>query len=1111
MNFLFGGGTTRLRLARMAPPGPNPHTTKMNTTLRAILGFLVSFFVIFQIGAAQDATIHLGDTFKGRIAFPTDEDELDFNALAGTQFGCTATATKPLALNIQIVDLTTEASLNLTGFVKGAGTKTVTVAKLPLPSTGSYRVIIGSSNGEIGNYTFKTSGKLLKTATSVKFEQSVTPGLREDFTFLAFPGSTVSATIEPSKNSPAVPFLVTFLTPAGLEDVSANTTIKGKKITIKNVATQNLGLHALRVDNSGAAGNVKVTITIKLPKIKLLTITEPPESLTPGTIAGAVDLQIADAFAEVEPNNSVQTDQFIGQLSPGKIFKISGSSSNGDTDLYRFVVSQSQSMTITLVHDVANDFDFGIVDNQTGQIINGLLFATETEPEVGIVDITFNGAGQAAFDVAVVPFSGAGTYQLTVVSAPPSSSIVSTPGSGGTNVSISRRTVASKANHNIWTEQVEDKILELDREFVSGEFVVQLRDPKANVTDFAARQGLAVRAASPGGSFVVNVPGAARGVKADRKSRITTIQRKQQIRALPEVAFAEPNYIYHIAGAPQGGNTPNDPFFNLQWHYPLIHLPEAWAITKGSANVIVAIIDTGITAHPDLLSRDSGFGFDMISDPQIGNDGDGFDNNPTDPGDLSDNGQSSWHGTHVAGTIGAATNNGIGVSGVDWFCKLMHVRALGVGGGSNFDIGEAMKYAAKLTNASGSLPTTRANVINMSLGGPGFSQNQQNIVDQVRAAGVTVIAAAGNNNSNQAFFPASYNGVISVSAVDFSSQKAPYSNFGTGVDIAAPGGDLGADLNQDNFADGVLSTLVDDSKQPFKFIFKFYQGTSMASPHVAGVAALLLSVNANLTPDQVETALESTATDLGAVGKDQIFGHGLVNALAAIQSVNAAPGGGPVISASTGSILFGGQLTNLPFNIINIGGGTLNYTATDSEDFGGNWLSVSPGAGAAPATLTATVNRTGLAAGVYTGKLQINSNGGNLIINISMEVTQTNPTTPSVGTIVILAVDANTLETAGQADADINGNYVISNLPPGSYLIIGGADLDNDNTICGTGEPCGIFPSLDSPEPVDLPAGGALTGVSFAVVDQFVLPTFVKSKKAKIPPGGFHYSPKNLK
>ena len=247
--------------------------------------------------------------------------------------------------------------------------------------------------------------------------------------------------------------------------------------------------------------------------------------------------------------------------------------------------------------------------------------------------------------------------------------------------------------------------------------------------------------------------------------------------------------------------------------------------------MIVAVIDTGETPHPDLAGRQIA-GYDFIASPSMSGDGDGIDANPFDEGDGNGLQPNSFHGTHVSGTIGAVSNNGTGVTGITWATGLMSLRVLGIGGGTNFDIANAIKYAARLANVSGTLPPQRANVINMS---------------------------SGNENSSSPSYPAAYPGVISVAAVDLNAQRAPYSNFGPTVDLCAPGGDTSHDLDNDGYADGILSTLMDGTSPPFTPIYAFYQGTSMACPHAAGVAALMLAVAPTLTPAEIETLMTSTA------------------------------------------------------------------------------------------------------------------------------------------------------------------------------------------------------------------------------------------------------------
>ncbi|MEJ2426892.1 MAG: S8 family serine peptidase, partial [Candidatus Thiodiazotropha sp.] len=235
-------------------------------------------------------------------------------------------------------------------------------------------------------------------------------------------------------------------------------------------------------------------------------------------------------------------------------------------------------------------------------------------------------------------------------------------------------------------------------------------------------------------------------------------------------------------------------------------------ITTGSSDVIVSVIDTGILfGHPDAPARLVD-GYDFISDPAASGDGDGIDNNPEDNGDKTDaKANSSFHGPHVAGTVAANTNNSIGVAGVAWGVKVMPIRALGKGGGTAYDIAQSILYSAGLANDSGTTPSQRADIINMSLGGGSPNSTSQNAISAARNAGVIIFAASGNENTSVLSYPASYPGVVSVAAVDTNRERAPYSNYGSAVDIAAPGGNTLVDLNGDGYKDGVLSTLADDS------------------------------------------------------------------------------------------------------------------------------------------------------------------------------------------------------------------------------------------------------------------------------------------------------------
>lgn len=377
-----------------------------------------------------------------------------------------------------------------------------------------------------------------------------------------------------------------------------------------------------------------------------------------------------------------------------------------------------------------------------------------------------------------------------------------------------------------------------------------------------------------------------------------------EISAQPGVAYAEPDYMRQIisdtpihVAAPL--LTPNDPQYANQWHYKYVantseglNLPPAWDITTGLSTTVVAVIDTGILNHTDLAGRTVP-GYDFIADTFVANDGNGRDNNPADPGDWVDIGEcgatqfdaSSWHGTHVAGTIGAATNNGVGVSGVNWNAKILPVRVLGKCGGYTSDIVDGMRWAAGLSVSGVSANANPADVINMSLGGSGAcSTTEQNAVNAIVAAGTAVVVAAGNSNANAGdFSPASCSGVITVASNDRYGDRAWYSNYGSTVEVTAPGGDTTI------LSDGVLSTLDGGTTTPANNnSYAYYQGTSMAAPHVAGLASLVLGQNPGMTPSQLLTHLQATARPFpsGSTCNTSNCGAGIVDAYNAL---NAAP------------------------------------------------------------------------------------------------------------------------------------------------------------------------------------------------------------------------------
>ncbi|WP_246794283.1 S8 family peptidase [Burkholderia perseverans] len=336
----------------------------------------------------------------------------------------------------------------------------------------------------------------------------------------------------------------------------------------------------------------------------------------------------------------------------------------------------------------------------------------------------------------------------------------------------------------------------------------------------------------------------------------------QAFAADSEVAYAEPDRRLFVSTAP------TDPDYSQQWNdfdpTAGVNMPAAWNLSTGASNVVTAVIDTGYRPHAD-ISGNLLPGYDFITDVNTGNNGHGRSSDATDPGDwvtqaeLNDSSgpfyncasapsNSTWHGTEVAGLIGASANNGIGIAGASWFGKILPVRALGKCGGTTSDIADAMRWAAGISVAGVPDNTTPARIINLSLGGSGpCGSTFQSAINDVIARGVTVVVAAGNDGlANAQDRPANCTGVIAVGATDSTAKRAYYSNFSSEITLSAPGSNI-------------LSTSNTGTTTPGSDTYALNSGTSLAAPQVAGVAALMLSLNPSLTPAQIAQKLAATA------------------------------------------------------------------------------------------------------------------------------------------------------------------------------------------------------------------------------------------------------------
>jgi subtilisin family serine protease len=310
----------------------------------------------------------------------------------------------------------------------------------------------------------------------------------------------------------------------------------------------------------------------------------------------------------------------------------------------------------------------------------------------------------------------------------------------------------------------------------------------------------------------------------------------------PNIEYVQPNY------AVKAKFVPNDPYYAFQWGVQMVAADQAWNMVDffQRSQVTVAVLDTGVNSNHEDLKDSIVPGWDFADNKHSTND-------------------SLGHGTHVAGIIAGQANNGMGITGIASGCKIMPIKVLdGDGSGSDANIIEGIKYAAD----------HGAQVINMSLGGPGESNALQEAINYAIKRGVNVVVAAGNENGT-IDTPGNCKGVITVGAIDRDGKRAVYSNFGSKLDVVAPGTDI-------------LSTFIGESGVS---AYTYYSGTSMATPFVSGVAALIKAVNHNFSPAAVTDILHRSSIDLGEPGFDKYYGFGLVNAdkavlLAARESTN---------------------------------------------------------------------------------------------------------------------------------------------------------------------------------------------------------------------------------
>ncbi len=569
-------------------------------------------------------------------------------------------------------------------------------------------------------------------------------------------------------------------------------------------------------------------------------------------------------------------------------------------------------------------------------------------------------------------------------------------------------------------------------DFSAEEILVRVA-PGADADGLAARLGC--RVAARGGQGWVRIERTDQAFLGPAATLLARSRVRDLVAAaagLTGITHVQPNHLRSSFAVP------NDPLYCEQWDMTRAGFESAWGVEPGDPARTVAVLDTGIRfEHPDLAGRLAP-GFDFVGDTWNAGDGNGIDANPTDPF-LS----VGTHGTHVAGTVAAAAGNGIGVAGGALLGRVMPIRVLGVLGGTDFDIAQGVLYAAGLQNASGTLPGARAEVINMSLGGPAYPEILHQAVRAAVAAGVVVVAAAGNSASTVPMYPAALPEVVAVSATDALDERTYYSSYGTHIDLAAPGGDKTKDTNGDGVPDGITSTIVDPVVGA---TYAQKTGTSMAAPHVAAAAYLVRSVAPGLAPLEVEAFLAAGAEDLGAAGPDQEYGFGRLDAGRAVSMAAGLDVGPTAPFCLPQGLSFPEEVEVQQVAVINRGGdGAIAVTSVSSDAF---WLTPLQTSGQTPCTLEVQVCRLGLAPGVYGTVLEIETSAGPLSLPVCMTVAQ-NGQPIGVQVVYVVAVDVISGQPVAahsitQETADL---YVLDPLPEGTYRVFAATDLDHDGIV----------------------------------------------------------------
>ena len=625
--------------------------------------------------------------------------------------------------------------------------------------------------------------------------------------------------------------------------------------------------------------------------------------------------------------------------------------------------------------------------------------------------------------------------------------------------------------------------------FNPGELLALARSTGTGTTARALVAGIESLGADQPGPHLLRLPVAAQARPRALGAGSTTptvlpelqaLKHAKRLRDSGAYVYVQPNWVMRPT-ALLGTYPPNDRGYSYQrWHYEQINLPAAMARLAALASPptqrpLVAVIDDGVVLnHPDLAPQLFSNGRTFASINAAGDNDSASGDNPQTPAD-----QPIFHGTHVAGTIAAATFDNLGGAGVAPMAQILPLRVILPRGALTLDIVQAMLYAAGLPNRSGLVPARRADVINLSLGGDrGCDAAYLDVIGRVRAAGVIVVAAAGNSgNATPVGTPANCAGAIAVGATDARRQLTTYSQTGTPIAVTAPGGDTRQSTTGNGAPDGVYSDLATfDSAGRRQASFGPLQGTSMAAPHVAGVMALMRYLNPAITPAQIDTLLSQGALtdDLGAAGRDPRFGWGLINARKAVDAALASVGtpppssGGQVVASPTaldvGSFQSSATLT------LQASSSTAERVVSVTSDHPAVTVqatSLDPTTGLG--TYTLTIDRSRYAtAGTHYPKLTVTlSPARSFTVQLTVVKTASGSAaaTANFGPVYVLLIDPDTGNVVNDVQATWSGGRYTWHFDGWTLprlQVLAGGDLDNDGYICQRGEPCGAYPLLSS-------------------------------------------------